>query len=737
VVASWNLPEVEPRTGLAPGARFDHYELRAALGAGGMGAVFRAHDESLGRDVAIKILNPFWVACSGKTHSAAVHDLRTEARTLARLRHPNVVTVYTVGEVDGRPYLAMELVEGPTLAQWHETSPSRRATAEVWAAIGRGLMAAHDAGIVHRDFKPDNVIIDDDGQPRLLDFGLAAPASPSEPSLAAGTLRYAAPEQLSGEPVDARADQFSFCTALHEVVFGHHPRDPEQRPRLHFPSRLRAAILRGLEEEPARRHATMQPLVEALRAVSTRGRLVSTVSAGIVGAGLMVALSWGEGPCPSDPTRLESSSNTEHSAWVDRWNAAHRQACLDTRVRGIVDSGTYRARLSCLEDLAEQYEAHVMTGPWSVAHLSGPRRCLRSTDGVDSGDPHLASRLEQVRAHYMQLEFAELQREGLALAHEARRRGELRIAASALKLVASGQLWHGRVDEADETLRQAQDVARQARAEVLEARLWISRAELEGLHREQPGVALGMLEVAESLLARADATSSLHRVHLLEVRGMIHSQHRRRTEATAALDEAIQLVEHLEGPAAPQLPQLLVALGGVWADPGDGQDLTRAESFLQDALQLIGSEPDGGGDDLARIRLLNNLAAVEHQRANFPAAIDWMRQALTLVSEVSEDPLDTALLEANLASTLAEIPERAVEAEQLARSSIATFSAQRGPDTYLLSTARLALAHALIQQDQCPQALVVLDRLAMTLPFDPSNHDRIRVDELRSACDAR
>jgi len=206
---------------LASGAVIDErYEVRTELGRGGMGTVYLAHDRTLGRDVALKLHRAgHSVAGSGADR------LQREAVAMAKLAHPNVVNVFEVAIVDDRMYVAMEYVRGTTLRGWLGTSKrSWREVVAMLAATGRGLAAAHAAGLVHRDFKPENVLVGDDGRPRVGDFGLARAdhaavvVDPETLDTAdtmtaglAGTPAYMAPEQLMGDPVDARSDQFAFC----------------------------------------------------------------------------------------------------------------------------------------------------------------------------------------------------------------------------------------------------------------------------------------------------------------------------------------------------------------------------------------------------------------------------------------------------------------------------------------------------------------------------------------------
>src|SRR5688572_4280429 len=236
------------------GERIDRFELRQPLGAGAMGTVWAAFDPELSREVAIKILHPRQPAPGA---DAPVDDdrLRREAQAMARLRHPNVVTVYEVGTARGVRFVVMERVDGPTLRVWlGERRRSIAAVLAVFEAAGRGLDAAHAAGLVHRDFKPDNVLVDARGVARVVDFGLArdsgeAITPPRPPDVAAavtgtastapqfgagapaftastrsvavaGTLPYMAPELLRGEPATPLSDQYAFCVALYEAIYG-------------------------------------------------------------------------------------------------------------------------------------------------------------------------------------------------------------------------------------------------------------------------------------------------------------------------------------------------------------------------------------------------------------------------------------------------------------------------------------------------------------------------------------
>ncbi|MBL8939246.1 MAG: protein kinase, partial [Archangium sp.] len=220
-------PSGEPSaTGISRGMSLGHYVLLEKLGAGGMGEVFAAFDPRLDRRVALKLLR----AGSLSAEEGKARLLR-EAQAMARLQHPNVIAVHDVGTFGDRVFIAMEFVEGETLGEWLRGDHPWQQIVETFVEAGSGLAAAHSAGLVHRDFKPDNVLIGKDGRPRVVDFGLArqststpSPTVPITPdavipdsTLAApltrdgavmGTPGYMAPEQIAGLPTDARSDQF-------------------------------------------------------------------------------------------------------------------------------------------------------------------------------------------------------------------------------------------------------------------------------------------------------------------------------------------------------------------------------------------------------------------------------------------------------------------------------------------------------------------------------------------------
>jgi serine/threonine protein kinase len=298
--------QVTKRPVLSIGDRVGRYLVLSSLGAGGMGVVFAAYDPQLDRKVALKLLR----ANLGANAAEARTRLKREAQAIAQLNHPNVVGVYDVGTTnDGDVYIAMEFVEGDTLTTWLKRWPRTwREILEVFHQAARGLMAAHSVGLLHRDFKPDNVLVGGDGRVRVTDFGLArslflddsargatqsvdgrpsqqtpAAGSPLHVDLTAtgtvlGTPRYMPPEQLMGPSIDARADQFSFCVALYEALYNTHPLPgatsvsmlehgekalpPPEGNKV--PAAIARAVMRGLEKERSKRFPTLSVLIHEL-----------------------------------------------------------------------------------------------------------------------------------------------------------------------------------------------------------------------------------------------------------------------------------------------------------------------------------------------------------------------------------------------------------------------------------------------------------------------------------------
>ena len=275
---------------MQPGARLGPYVIESAIGAGGMGEVFLARDTRLNRPVAIKVLSE---ALAG---TVAAHRLQKEALTASALNHPHIVTVHEAGEMDGQQVLVTEFVDGGTLANWAggRKRPWREVV-ELLVGVADGLAAAHEAGILHRDIKPQNILVTASGYAKLADFGLATTTRPASsdsitrtagvvqtrPGMLVGTLPYMSPEQARGEPLDARSDIFSLGVVLYELLAGRRPfegssdiellhaitKDVPQPIAADLPTQLRMLVDKALEKDPAHRYQTMREMVVDLKAL--------------------------------------------------------------------------------------------------------------------------------------------------------------------------------------------------------------------------------------------------------------------------------------------------------------------------------------------------------------------------------------------------------------------------------------------------------------------------------------
>jgi tetratricopeptide (TPR) repeat protein len=409
---------------LAKGAAVGRYTILGLVGRGGMGEVYAAYDPELDRKVAIKLLRASGDGIKGRAR------LQREAQAIAKLQSPNVVVVYEVGTLGDGVFVAMEFVAGRTLSAWMKAEKrARREVLQVFVAAGRGLEAAHAAGLVHRDFKPDNVMVKDDGQVRVMDFGLAhqtdevpelgeVPLSASDgvssgrylavkltqTGALLGTPTYMAPEQFAAQATDARTDQFSFCVALYEALYGERPfagntvvelmgnvvsgKVRSAPARSDVPGWLRKVLLRGLAERPDGRYPSMTALLAALEDDPRRrwrrwaiGASTVAVLAGVAffthrlgegqrlvckGAGARFDGIWETaGTSSARKTAIRRAFLATGQSYADqaftgaaelldryvaRWTAMYVDACEATHVRGAQSAEVLDLRMGCLDE---------------------------------------------------------------------------------------------------------------------------------------------------------------------------------------------------------------------------------------------------------------------------------------------------------------------------------------------------------------------------------------------------
>ena len=432
LIGGHRAPRGESGGPLARGATVGRYVVLETLGAGGMGIVYVAFDPQLDRRIALKVLRPEPGGSSSSSGGPA--RLLREAQAMARLNHPNVIAVHDVGTHDGEVFVAMEFVDGQTLTQWLADGPRPwREVLRVCRDAGRGLAAAHRAGIVHRDFKPDNVMLSRDERVYVLDFGLARPhtTAPSatsqeekpddtgeaEPPISIdtrltqtgallGTPAYMAPEQHTGDETSAKTDQFSFCVALYEGLYGRRPFRGESTASLAFnvlrgkvddppadarvPRWLRRVVVRGLSVAEEDRWPSMDALLAELSRdpAATRRKIFTGLGAlALVGAGAYAYGAFSHDPTAicrgadqhlagvwDDDTRDAAREAFEASdkpyaaeswrrveavldGYAASWVSMHEDACEATRVRGEQSERMLDLRMSCLEDRRQQLAA--------------------------------------------------------------------------------------------------------------------------------------------------------------------------------------------------------------------------------------------------------------------------------------------------------------------------------------------------------------------------------------------
>jgi tetratricopeptide (TPR) repeat protein len=443
------------------GISIGRYVVLSPIASGSMGAVFAAYDPELDRKVALKLLR---IDLPGVDPDEMRARFMREAQAMARVVHPHVITVFDIGTYGPHAFFAMNFVEGGTLSTWlKEAERTESDIIAVYSKAGAGLAAAHSAGLVHRDFKPDNVLVSYDGQIFVTDFGLVRAGDSVElgaepegrgpvPSVVArrpmlevdlteaqvlmGTPRYMAPEQMDRLDADARTDQFSFCVALFEALYGQRPfqgatlgvvRKQMQAGDISMPNpkqrgsaRVLNALLRGLSADPAQRFPTMDALLQTLarsRPWWAKRRLIAaavlaglSVTALAVGAGMgalthqlrvcagaedQLKADWSEASREALRTRWRAAPGTQPDAaaraeasldnYASAWAKSYADACEATHVRGEQSEETLALRMECLDARRREWAALVKLmseGPQAVprgtaapAFLSRPAQC--------------------------------------------------------------------------------------------------------------------------------------------------------------------------------------------------------------------------------------------------------------------------------------------------------------------------------------------------------------------------
>ncbi len=659
----------------------EHYEILGTIAAGAMGTVLKARDLRLERTVAIKIMN----TGSGLAHPAVTEALAREAKALARLAHPNVVAIHDTGELapghpllgdseDAAVYLVMEYVEGPTLAQWLAAEPrSIEAIVETFCAAGRGLAALHAAGLVHRDFKPSNVVVGTDGRVRVVDLGLsrfvaadegawsrtdpvpvAAGRSATVESRIEGTPAYMSPEQHRGAAPDARSDQFSFCAALLEALAGSRTFPQTTLEGLleakeasagvgekirRLPRHVGLAIQRGLSPRPEHRFRSMQALVEALNAdPRPRRRRMLAIGIGacaVAGIALMV---------PADASRREVEACSRSDAWLRGiWDpttrAALEAAFLGTEVP--YAASTWAAVEHELDDYVEALRS--ARTQRCEADLSASTSHHAAADGhAPPSQTCLDRRAEALRQLVRVLESVD----ATVLDHTP-------AAVQALPSLTTCEDEHDDPGEGAPTLvAELYGAVARARAEHaagrFEAAETYARAAVERArgHAHVRAEARALLVLADTLTARGELAEASHRYadavrlarklgdHGLEIEGRVGEGHVRLSQARH--DEARKIVEELytvlmRQSVSPALRAEVYFLEGRVMDTL-GEDRL-AETAFERSLAAAAEAPME--DRRLRARTLIALGAVKEAQADYDAAERYHRDALALWERIA------------------------------------------------------------------------------------------------------
>jgi tetratricopeptide (TPR) repeat protein len=637
---------------LPRGAALGRYLVVDRIGRGGMGVVYSAYDPELDRRVALKLLK-------GSVDGEAGTRFLREAQAMARLSHPGVITVHDVGTLGGRVFIAMELVDGTTLRGWLAQQRRRwREVVDVYVAAGRGLAAAHAAGIIHRDFKPDNVLVSRDGRARVTDFGLARfsaeagpPSSASlwdEPAsgplvtpltaagLVMGTPGYMAPEQCTGLPVDARTDQFSFCISLYEGLYGARPfaqgsmqeflsavaaaRTLPPPPDVQVPAWLRRLILRGLRSNPAERYPSMEALLSELerdpeairrRRLGLAGGALAI--AAVVGA-TMVGASQQRSLCRGAERRLAG-------AWDEPIRAEVRRAFASSGLpyAGQAFEGTARALDAYASGWAgmaqEACEAARIRGEQSDELYSRRTVCLEQ-------------RLQELSALTALFVKADGQIVERAVAAAQRLEPLARCADSGALLAA--------VPPPGEEIR--------PRVEAVRAQVAKARALLEaGAFDQGLPAAREAVEAARATGYRPAEAEALLQLGTMEyrygdARAAEATLHRAVVAADAARDDAIR------GLALARLGDAVGVVQG---------RLSEGAPRLDEGAAVLERMGPGAERDLLEARLRTNIGRLREREERFQDQQAEFERALELTRAVlGEESLETARAESNLGAAL-------------------------------------------------------------------------------------
>ncbi|MBP7285621.1 MAG: tetratricopeptide repeat protein [Nannocystaceae bacterium] len=670
------------------GTAIGRYIVVGVAGHGGMGVVYRGYDPELQREIALKLLRG-----PSRRHGAAEARLRREAQAMARISHPNVLPVYDVGTYDGHVWIAMEFLAADTLGDWLEAQ--RRTPAEIVAMFvqaGRGLAAAHAVGLIHRDFKPQNVLVGADGRPRVMDFGLArvdaadTDGGIDEPTpgfvgehatqltaagSVVGTPRYMAPEQHYAKPMDARADQFSFCVALYEALYRVRAFGGDNLPDLALrkhtgeieigtddgdvPAAVGKLLRRGMAGDPDDRFPSMDALLEALApTIHGGGRrrpwlLLAVGGAAVVGTTGVALMLARERPCQDAQRKLagvwdaarreeirgafEGTGVSYATDTVDRveqqldryghaWVEAHDAACAATKIHGEQSAALLDLRVACYDRLRGDLQA--LVDVFAQADPATVEKAVRAAHGLREIDECNAS--------------AELLSLAPAPSDEASRAEIAEIEAGIARARALGAA--GKAHAAVEVLEPLVPRARALAHRPLEARTLEAWSDALGDDGQlERGREEAIAALAAALAGHATRTAAEVVLSLQFIEGY-DLQHTAPSREWYRLGQS--LVEALGGDermsiALDNAEAIVCAIDG---------DFERSQRLFDD---ILGRLRAGAPDDPKLAVLVGNAGALMATRGQYPAARRYLDEALGLYRDrFGSDHPDLLRIEANL-----------------------------------------------------------------------------------------